>query len=100
MVFLAIDAAVQASFQRLSSWVVDARHGYTSAAIATFMGSGDYQLVAYAHAHGHVVVTHERSRPQAKKSVKIPDACTGLGVSCIDPFKMLRDERARFVLDR
>ena len=58
MVFLAIDGAVQASFQRLSSWVMDTRHGYTSAAIATFMGSGDYQLIAYAHAYGHVVVTH------------------------------------------
>jgi hypothetical protein len=33
---------------------------------------------------------------QAKN--KIPDACIGLGVRCVTPFEMLRNERARFVL--
>jgi hypothetical protein len=97
-VFLPIDAAVQASFQRLSSWTMDPSHGYTPAAKAKFMGSGDYQLIAYAHAHGHVVATHEQSRPEAKKVIMIPDACKALGVECIDPFKMLRDEKAVLVL--
>ncbi|MDR1512548.1 MAG: DUF4411 family protein [Propionibacteriaceae bacterium] len=56
------------------------------------------QLIAYAHAHGHTVATHEKSRPEAKKTIMIPDACKALGVDCVDPFRMLRDEKARFVL--
>jgi hypothetical protein len=28
----------------------------------------------------------------------IPDACAALGVGCVDPFTMLRDDKARFVL--
>ncbi|MDR1427899.1 MAG: DUF4411 family protein [Bifidobacteriaceae bacterium] len=97
--FLPIDSVVQGSFQKLSAWTMDQSHGYTSAAKRTFMGSGDYQLVAYAHAHGHTVATHEQARPDAKKVIKIPDACRALGVECVDPFKMLRDEQARFVLN-
>jgi hypothetical protein len=44
------------------------------------------------------VATHEKSRPEAKKTIMIPDACKALGVDCVDPFRMLRDEKARFVL--
>ena len=53
--------------------------------------------VAFAHAHSHTVVTHERSQPNAKKRILIPDACTAIGVNCVDPFTMLRSEGAKFV---
>ncbi len=56
-----------------------------------------YYLVAHAHAHGHVVVTHEVVVHSTKK-IKIPNACIGLGVKCMTPYEMLRAERARFVL--
>jgi hypothetical protein len=96
--FLPIDHTVQASFQQLSVWVMDPGHNYTAAARSTFMNSGDYQLVAYAHAHGHAVATHEQPAPESKKEIKIPDACKALAVNCIDPFKMLRNEQARLIL--
>ena len=35
---------------------------------------------------------------RAKRRVKIPDACIGLGIKCVTPYEMLRTERARFVL--
>ncbi|MDR0959690.1 MAG: DUF4411 family protein [Propionibacteriaceae bacterium] len=61
--------------------------------------NADYQPVAFAHAHGHTIVTHERAaNPGAKKRIKIPDACAALHVPFVDPFSMLRDEHARFVL--
>lgn len=41
--------------------------------------------------------THEVPADTARK-VKIPNACIGLGVSCMNPYEMLRRERARFVL--
>jgi hypothetical protein len=43
------------------------------------------------------VVTHEVPSTSLKR-IKIPDACVGLGVRCVSPFEMLRNERARFVL--
>ena len=32
------------------------------------------------------------------KKIKIPNACIGLGVKCVNPYEMLRTERARFGL--
>jgi hypothetical protein len=44
-----------------------------------------FYLVAHAHAHGHVVVTHEVVAQSVKK-IKIPNACIELGVKCMTPF--------------
>lgn len=96
--FSNMDSACAASLTALAKWATTAPVGFTPAAIATFLASGDYQLVAYAHAHGHTVVTYERSEPNSKKRVKIPDACNALSVPCIDPFTMMRAESVRLKL--
>lgn len=96
--FLLPDSKTQPSLKQLATWVMDPSHHYRRSARDAFLKCGDYQLVAHAHAHGDVVVTHEVARPEAKKKIKIPDACHALGVQCIDPFKMLRDEQVRLVL--
>ncbi|MEO8291679.1 MAG: DUF4411 family protein [Actinomycetota bacterium] len=93
--FLKPDQAVLPSLQLASSWATAA--GYDPAAVTTFLQVADYYLVAHAHAHGHVVVTHEVVAHSTKK-IKIPNACIGLGVKCMTPYEMLRAERARFVL--
>jgi len=49
--------------------------------------------VAHAHAHRHVVVTHEVVAHSTKK-IKIPNACLGVGVRFLTPFEMLRAEGA------
>jgi hypothetical protein len=59
----------------------------------------DYWLVAHALATGWKVVTEEKPAPLARKIIKVPDACSGVGVDCIDTFQMLADEGVRFVLD-
>lgn len=71
--------------------------GFRPSAINTFVQSGDYYLVGQAHAGDHTVVTHEVPSATPRR-VKIPDACIGVGVKCINTFQMLRMERARFVL--
>lgn len=93
--FLKPDADVLPSLRTASGWASGA--GYEPAAVNIFLQAADYYLVADAHAHNHIVVTHERPSPSIKK-IKIPDACIGLGVKCMNPFEMLRTERARFVL--
>lgn len=93
--FLKPDAPVVPSLQVTSAWANGA--GYEPAAVSTFLQVADYYLVAHAHAHDHVVVTHEIAANSTKR-IKIPNACIDLGVKCMTPFAMLQAERARFVL--
>lgn len=97
-IFAPMDPACMTSLGLVSNWVVRAPVGFTIAAQSVFLASADYQLIAYAHAHGHTVVTYERGEPNSKKRVKIPDACLAVGVPCIDPFTMMRSESVRLVL--
>lgn len=90
------DARMIPSLRELARWAADG--SFTAAAQEIFLDSADYHLVAYAHAYGHTVVTHERPAPDAKNRIRIPDACIAMGVPWMDPYKMLRVESARFVL--
>jgi hypothetical protein len=92
--FLEPDAKTLTSMRAVTSWASSA--GYPPSAVNVFLQSADYYLVAQAQAAGLVVVTHEI--PGATRRIKIPDACVGVGVSCMTPYAMLRSERARFVL--
>lgn len=94
--FLIPDSAVIASLQVVSAWATG--QGYRPDALATFLDSADYYLIACAHAHKHTVVTHERFE-DTKRRVKIPNACIALGVSYLNPFEMLRNEKALFKLN-
>jgi hypothetical protein len=95
--FLKPDAAILPALANVSTWAN--RQNYEQAAVSTFLQKADFYLVAHALAHGHVVVTHEIAAASTKK-IKIPNACIGVGVKCMNPFEMLRLERARFVLGR
>ena len=91
-------SSTEADFPSLDAvrrWVEG--QGYRPTAIETFLQSGDYYLVGQAHTGGHTVVTQEKPAATPRR-VKIPDACMGIGVKCINTFQMLRMEQARFVL--
>jgi hypothetical protein len=79
------------SFAAASAWA--SGNSYRPSAISEFLDSGDYFLIAQAHAHGHTVVTHDRPAPNTVKKIKIPDVCGGLSVPYV------RREGARFVLE-
>lgn len=93
--FLVPDDKMNMSFGPVSRWTYTKK--YDVAAINTFFQSADYYLVAYAHAHDLVIVTHEVPSPTVR-NIKIPNVCIGLGIKCVTPFEMLRKERARFIL--
>jgi hypothetical protein len=93
--FVPPDDTVLPALPRVSAWANS--QSYEPAAIATFLQVADYWVVAHALAHTFTVVTHEVPSDGNRK-IKIPNACIGLGVSCINPYEMLRRERARFVL--
>lgn len=87
--FRNIDQATIAHFGPLTAWA--SSQNFTQAALSGFTGSNaDYLLIAYAREHQHTVVTLERSRPQARNRVLIPDACKAMGVNTVDTFEMLR----------
>jgi hypothetical protein len=93
--FLKPDNAVLPSLRTISAWA--SGQNYEPAAVNLFLQVADYYLVAHAHAHGHMVVTHEISSVSTKR-IKIPDACIANGVTCMTPYDMLRREHAKFVL--
>ena len=93
--FLPPDSAILSSLATVSTWASGGT--YEAAAVSTFLQVADYYLVAHAHAHRFIVVTHEVVS-DSKKKIKIPNACIGLGVTVMSPYEMLRIEKARFVL--
>lgn len=93
--YMETDADTLPKLAEVAEWVQS--NGYEAAAINTFLQVADYYLVSYALAHGHTVVTHEVPANTIRK-IKIPNVCVGVGVSCINPYAMLRREGAKFVL--
>lgn len=93
--FLAPDQQMLTSLTAVSQWVQS--QSYRSAAVQAFFQDADYYLVAHALAHNHVVVTHEVPSDGVKQ-VKIPNVCIGVNVRFMNPFAMLRVEKAKFVL--
>ena len=83
------------ALQTVSDWA--SGHGYQPSAVTTFLQVADYWLVAHALAHQCTVVTHEVPAETTGK-IKIPNACISLDLRCMNPYEMLRRERARFVL--
>lgn len=93
--FLRPDELMLGSMTTVGEWATAQR--YRPAAVSAFLQDADYYLIAHAHAHGHVVVTHEVPSDGVRQ-VKIPNVCIGMQTKCMTPFEMLRLERARFVL--
>ena len=65
-----------------------------------FSRGADGWLVAYARAHGRVLVTQEEPQPNAKKRVPLPNVCDQFGVVRINTFEMLRDLGVSFGWNR
>ncbi len=93
--FLPPDPVVVSSLQQVAAWANASQ--FRPAGINEFLQSPDSYLVAHAHAHGHIVVTHERV-DQGVKRIRIPAPCAALNVRCMNPFEMLRLEHATFHL--
>ncbi|HUW62999.1 MAG TPA: DUF4411 family protein [Candidatus Bathyarchaeia archaeon] len=92
------DAAVMSQYRDIMTWVQDNTQFFDSAK-SEFATAADGWLVAYAKAKGHVVVTHEQLRPEAKNRVLIPNVCKEFGVDYTDTFQMLKSLGVRFVWD-
>ncbi|EKJ87676.1 uncharacterized protein DUF4411 [Leptospira meyeri] len=94
-IFRNTDTSVLSQLGRVSLWATS--QNYEPGAISTFYESADYYLIGHAMAQSSAIVTHEVPSTSTKR-IKIPNVCAGLGISFLNPFEMLRRERANFVL--
>lgn len=88
------DGATLARYHEVVQWVNEQE--FTDAAEDEFFRGADGWLVAFALGGGHVVVTQEAARPEAKARVPIPNVCGAFGVRCMDTFQMLRELGVRW----
>lgn len=95
--FLPPDEATIQSLAAAVEWARGER--YRPGAVNAFAEDPDAYLIAHAHAHSHVVVTHELPSDGVKQ-VKIPNVCVAFKVRYLNTFEMLRREKARFILGR
>lgn len=81
------------TFKKLSAWAQEKTPKKQEA--RKFLEAADYLLVGYAAIHKYTVVTLETSFNKSPK-IHIPDACSNMGVRCINTFEMLREQRVMF----
>jgi len=94
--FLEPDESVGSGLHHASECVSGGKYRY--GAVAKFLDSADYLLIAHGLAHERVVVTHE-VKSDSERKVKIPSVCASFDLRCMTPYEMLRREKARFVLE-
>ncbi len=90
------DQAVFDSFQAMVNWVY-AQPQFFQAAKTEFASVADGWLLAYAHANGLTVVTHEEFAPKAKRSVPMPNVCLEFDIDYVNTFEMLADLNVKFI---
>ena len=95
--FLQPDPATEDALRTVANTVGSGR--YDPAATRAFLKTADYYLVAEAYAKGYTVITREvRSNSRSRSRIKIPNVCDELRITCLSPYDMLSNQRARFVL--
>ena len=96
-IFLPPDTAVLNEYAPIVSWV-QSHAQYKDSAKERFLAGADPWFIAHAKANHMFVVTLEVSASASLNDIKIPDVCNAFGVAYKNPFQMLEDEGAVFVL--
>lgn len=88
--YLEVDADVLPEYRATQNWAAR-QNRFTPIALADFAQVADAYLVATAKAKNLKLVTFEKSNPDSKKRVMIPDACDGIGAQYCDLNTMFRE---------
>ncbi|MFN8565705.1 MAG: DUF4411 family protein [Anaerolineae bacterium] len=94
--FLPVDNATLVEYARIITWVN--AQNYTNPAKRRFAAGADPFLIAFALAHGHIIVTHETHEPLRRNKVKIPNVCLQFGVNWMMLHDFLKSKGVRFTL--
>ncbi|MEM8523051.1 MAG: DUF4411 family protein [Bacteroidota bacterium] len=84
-------------YAQIANWANSRSNHYKPTALAEFLHAdeADAWLVAYALNQNIPLITHEKSEPNSKKKIKIPDVCIPFGVdycTTIDMFRRLEEQ--------
>lgn len=87
-------------YAQVVSWASSRASHYKPAALNEFLhvDEADAWLVAYSLANPtkRILITHETSQPEAKRQVKIPEACAAVGTKYLNTVDMFRRLGVRF----
>lgn len=96
--FREVDPPTLAALPKVVKWVQEG--DFREEAKRDFLAKADPILIAYAMSHDDVTLaTHEVHIEGERKKVKIPTVCRALGVNCIRTFQMLKQEKAKFIME-
>ncbi len=81
------------NYSDIVNYVASPNSHYTEGAINEFLKeeNSDAWIIAFAKQKNLIVVTEERSNPQAKRKVFIPDVCEHFNIHCVNTFQMLKE---------
>ena len=86
---------IQESYAQIIEWI-NSQHQYTRGALVKFTTGADGWLIAYSMVHSGCIVTNERSHPDSKNRIFIPDVCRHFQLPVMDTFGMLRQLGIQF----
>src|SRR5690606_15926847 len=91
--FKATDVVI-GEYARVASWASSRATHYEPAALSEFLhvDEEDAWLVDYSLANHtkRILITHETSQPEARRQVKIPEACAAVGTHYMNTVDMFR----------
>jgi hypothetical protein len=90
--FINTESAV-VNYALIANWANSMNQHYKQNAIEEFLSTdlADPWLVAYAKGQDITIVTYEKSEPNRKNRIKIPEVCNHFGVRYINTVEMLRE---------
>jgi len=94
---VARDEATIRAYTQIIQSVVD-KPQYRAAAKEAFANSVDSWIIAFSLAYGKTIVSFEKSAPDCKTNVKIPDVCKEHGIKCIDLNTFFRCADIHFII--
>lgn len=89
--FLTQDVTVMTKLAETITWAQNCTVRFSQSAIFDYTNVADSYLVATAAARNMVLVTYEKSNPQRRNRVMLPDACYAIGVRSCDLNTALRE---------
>jgi len=81
-------------YSNISSWAISKKSHYKETAINEFLDADEADAFILAHAMSNrdqiVIVTHEKSQPENKSKIKIPEVANHFGLKYLNTIEMFR----------
>lgn len=80
------------------NWAMSKKGHYLQKALDEFLDAdeADAWLIAYGVKYQIPITTYEKSEPNIKRKIKIPEPCDSLGVSYVNTIEMFRNLQIQF----